>query len=114
MAEAITQCDNESKAIRAGMEEPRSGLVDKIETLEQGIKDSWQTATETVSETMDSVKATVETTVHAVQGAVHDTTDAIGHAFDLAAHTRRHPWLMLGGAVLAGFAVQTLLGRLHR
>jgi ElaB/YqjD/DUF883 family membrane-anchored ribosome-binding protein len=99
------------EALRAEMEETRTNLTDKLETLEQGIKDTWQGATAAVTDTVEGVKATVESTVQAVQGAVQDTTEAVGRAFDLPAHVRRHPWLMMGGALLLGIVVGNLVGR---
>jgi ElaB/YqjD/DUF883 family membrane-anchored ribosome-binding protein len=114
MAEATSQFENQGNAMQAEMTETRTALADKVESLEQGLMDSWQSATESVNETIDSVKATVETTVQAVQGVVQDTTHAIGHAFDLAAHCRKHPWLTMGGAVVAGFAIGFFLVRPRR
>jgi hypothetical protein len=35
----------------------------------------------------------------------------VKHAFDLPAHVRRHPWLMVGGALLLGFVVGNWGGR---
>lgn len=108
MAEEIG-IGRESQDLRAEAEETREGLVDKLETLEQGIKDTWQGATSAMSETVDSVKATVGTTVQAVQGAVHDTGAAMGRAFDLPAHVRQYPWLMVGGALVLGWAAGYLV-----
>lgn len=34
--------------------------------------------------------------------------------FVAPAHVRRHPWLMLGGALLLGVAAAILAGRLRR
>jgi ElaB/YqjD/DUF883 family membrane-anchored ribosome-binding protein len=114
VAEATTQFEQESHTMRAEMADTRAGLADKIETLERDITATLQNATGAVSETIDNVKATVEETVHAVQGAVHGTVGAIGQAFDLSAHTRQHPWLMVGAAVLVGLAAGSLLNQLRR
>ena len=57
---------------------------------------------------------TVATTVEAVQGAVHDTGEALERAFYIPAHVRRHPWLMLGGALFVGYVVAILIGRPRR
>jgi ElaB/YqjD/DUF883 family membrane-anchored ribosome-binding protein len=114
MAEEISVIEREPEALRVEVEETRAGLVDKLETLEQGIKDTWQGATAAVSDSVESVKATVETSVQAVQGAVHGTTEAMGRAFDFPAHVRRHPWLMVSGALLLGVVAGHLVGRTRR
>jgi ElaB/YqjD/DUF883 family membrane-anchored ribosome-binding protein len=114
VTEQTAQFEQEADTMRAEMAETRASLADKVESLENDLSTTWHNATAAVGETIDNVKATVDTTVHAVQGAVHDTADAISHAFDLRAHTRQHPWLMVGGAVLLGLALGSVLSRLRR
>jgi ElaB/YqjD/DUF883 family membrane-anchored ribosome-binding protein len=91
-----------------------STLMDKLETLEQGVRDTAQGANAAVADTAEGLKVATQSTVRAVQGAVHDSAQALGRAFDLPAHVRRHPWLMVGGAVLAGVVVGRLAGRRRR
>lgn len=110
MADEVNVLEKGCEEIRDDMAETRTGLADKVETLEQEIKDTVQDATSVVTDTVANVKATVE----AVQGAVHDSVVAVGHALDFPAHVRRHPWLLIGGAMLAGFLVGNLLGRRRR
>jgi ElaB/YqjD/DUF883 family membrane-anchored ribosome-binding protein len=102
MAEEVIVPKRESEESREGVEETRTSLADKMETLEQGMKDTWEGVTTDVAET-----------VQAMHGAVHDTTAAMGRALDFPAHVRRHPWLMIGGALLLGFVVGNLVGRMH-
>ncbi len=114
MAEETNVSQSQPEAFPAAAEEARSGLGDKVGNLVQEVKDTWQSATAAVSDRVESVKATVERTVQAVPGAVHDTTAALGRAFDLPAHVRRHPWLVMGGALLLGVVVGQLVGRWRR
>jgi ElaB/YqjD/DUF883 family membrane-anchored ribosome-binding protein len=114
MAEESNVVEREPEALRAEVDETRARLVDKLHTLEHRVVDSWQDASTAVAETVENVKATVETTVHAVQGAVHDTTAGMGRVLDVPAHVRRHPWLMLGGALLLGVVAGRLVGRWRR
>jgi ElaB/YqjD/DUF883 family membrane-anchored ribosome-binding protein len=125
MAEETSPIDREPKPLPRGVEEPRASLVDKLGTLEEGIKDAWHGATAAATRAVEGVKAATETTVHAVhgaaettahavQGAAHSTSEAMGRAFDLRAHVRRHPWPMVGGALLLGVAAGYLVGRLRR
>lgn len=75
--------------IRSDMVETRSALADKLDALQ------------------DKVLGTVEKTVETVQ----DTVAAARRTFDLRYQTEQHPWRMVGLAVLAGAAVDSLLGR---
>jgi ElaB/YqjD/DUF883 family membrane-anchored ribosome-binding protein len=107
MADEVNVLEKGCEEIREDIAETRTDLADKVETLEQEIKGTVQDATSAVTDTVANVKATVQ----AVQGAVHDSVAAVGHALDFPAHVRRHPWLLLGGALLAGFLIANLLGR---
>jgi ElaB/YqjD/DUF883 family membrane-anchored ribosome-binding protein len=125
MAEESSPIDLEPKTLQAGSEEPKARLADKLGTVEEGIKDAWHGATAAVTRAVEGVKSATgttvhavqgaaETTAHAVQGAAHSTSKAMGWAFDLPAHVRRHPWPMVGGAMLVGVAAGCLVGRLRR
>jgi hypothetical protein len=114
MAEETRVSEREPEAPRAKVEETRVGLVDNPGTLEQGIKDAWHGATTAATRTAAGVKAAATTTMHAMQGAAHSTGEAMGRAFDFPAHVRRHPWLMVGGAMLLGVAAGYLARRVRR
>lgn len=89
-------------------------MAEKIGHLGDGLADAWNSAATTVHDTMESAKATFATTAHAVQGAVQDTTEALGYAFNVAGHVRRHPWLMVCGALLLGVVTAALVNRRSR
>ena len=46
--------------------------------------------------------------------AVHETAEAMGGFLNVPAHVRRHPWLMVGGALLLGVVLGNLAGRWRR
>ena len=136
MAKETSPIDREPKTLKAGVEELRASLGDKLETLEEGIKDTWHGATAATTRMAAGVKSAAETTahavqgaaettahavqgaaattVHAVQGAAHSTSEAMEWAFDLPAHVRRNPWAMMGGAMLLGVVAGYLVSRLRR
>jgi ElaB/YqjD/DUF883 family membrane-anchored ribosome-binding protein len=86
------------EVIRQHIEQTRSALTEKLETLEQGVK-------ETVQEARSAVVGTVESVKESVQGAVQ----AVKHTFDLRCQVEQHPWGMLGGSVAVGFIAGSLL-----
>jgi ElaB/YqjD/DUF883 family membrane-anchored ribosome-binding protein len=97
--------DNESEVIIQQMEETRTSLQDKLETLEQQVTETVQQATETVQH----ATATVSETVDTVKEAVQDTVGAVKDSLDLGRQVERHPWAMLLGAALTGYVVGRLL-----
>jgi len=86
------------QVIRHRMEKTRESLIDKIETLENKVMNSVQDATSAVNETVASVKETM-----------HDGVETVKEAVDVKAHVDRHPWLMFGGSIFAGYVLSSLL-----
>ncbi len=84
--------DLEPEVARQQMEETRSSLSDKLESLEQQVVDTVQGATSAVSDTVDNVKDAVEGTVKSVQDTLN-----------LRRQVRRHPWGMMLGSVALGY-----------
>jgi len=108
--------------IKEQMAETRVSLTDKIEKLEDTLKgtvestlhtatDTVENVTERVEETVETVKEAVEGSVEAVKETVQETVASVKEAFNLRRHVQRHPWAMLGGAVVVGFLGGRLLGR---
>jgi ElaB/YqjD/DUF883 family membrane-anchored ribosome-binding protein len=101
--------DNETEMIKHQMEETRSDLTEKLETLEHQVVETVQGTTHAVTETVENVKEAVEETVEKVKDSVTSTMEAVKNALNLKRQTERHPWAMMGGSVVTGF----LLGRLQ-
>src|SRR5262245_11419063 len=109
--------DRESKMIHHEMEQTRSALTGKLETLERKVTGTVQDATEVVqdataavSNTVETVQGAVEDTVATVKESVQEAVGTVKEAFNLAHQVERHPWLMFGGAVAVGFLSERLLG----
>jgi ElaB/YqjD/DUF883 family membrane-anchored ribosome-binding protein len=103
--------DNEAEVIKQQMEETRTSLTDKLETLEQQVTDTVQDATSAVSQTVAEVKEVMHETVDTVKGSVQDTLETVKETFDLPTQVGRHPWAMVGGSVAVGYLVGSLLIR---
>lgn len=108
--------DRESKIIHGEMEQTRSSLGEKLETLERKVTGTVQDATEVVQDATAAVANTVETvqdavqqTVATVKETVQDAVGSVKEAFNLSHQVDRHPWLMVGGAVAAGYLGQRFL-----
>jgi ElaB/YqjD/DUF883 family membrane-anchored ribosome-binding protein len=102
---------NEPEVIRQQMEETRSGLQDKLETLEQQVKNTVQDATDAVSDTVETVKDSVKETVETVKETVQDTVQSVKETFNLSRHVQEHPWPAFACAALTGFIGTRLLVR---
>jgi len=113
--------------IRKQMENTRTSITEKLETLEQKVTGDIQGATGAVTGTVEAVKDTVETvkdsvteTVESVKEAVAETTETVkesvkeglhtvAHWFDVPSHVRNYPWLSVGIAAGAGFLLETTM-----
>src|SRR5262249_31653769 len=93
---------DEPEVIRQQMEQTRTALTEKLETLEQQVVGTVQGATTAVAETVENVKDAVQQTVDTVKDSVQETVETVKETFDLARQGDRHPWLMLGGSAAVG------------
>jgi ElaB/YqjD/DUF883 family membrane-anchored ribosome-binding protein len=109
------------EVIRQQMEETRTSLTEKLETLEQQVVETVQGATSAVSdtvanikdsvqETVSTVKDTVEGTVSAVKDTVAESVDTVKEYMDVTAYVEKYPWLSLGASIGVGFLAGKMLG----
>jgi len=106
--------DQEPDVIRQQIDDTRSSLTDKIETLESTVRATIEDAKETVEGTIENVKVTVEDTIQNVKDSVSETVDTVKQSFDLCYQTEQRPWMMLGCSLAAGFVVGRLVeGQRH-
>jgi ElaB/YqjD/DUF883 family membrane-anchored ribosome-binding protein len=93
--------NQEPDEIRGQIEETRSALTEKLETLEHGVK-------ETVSE----AKAAVTDTIENVKDTVKGTVETVKETLDIRCYVREYPWPMLAGSVAVGWALGCVFPRL--
>jgi hypothetical protein len=107
--------------IREQMEDTRTSLTEKLETLEKqvagtvlgatsNVAEKVEAVTDTVQETVASVRDTVQETFSTVKETVHKSVSAVRDVFDIAGHVARHPWPMLAGSVVLGYAAGAAFG----
>lgn len=102
---------DDPEVIRRRMEETRASLVEKLETLENQVVGTVQGTTSAVTDTVDTVKEGVQETVDTVKETMQEAVEAVKDTLDVRRQVDRHPWLMLGGAVAAGYVVGYLVTR---
>jgi len=88
--------DHESEVIKQQMEQTRSSLAEKLETLEEHVASKVLTTADAVTETVEAVKGAVEETVHSVSESVENVKETVKETFDLHRQMEQHPWLLLG------------------
>jgi len=103
--------DQESALIKQQMEETRSALADKLETLEQQVVYSMHGATTAVLDTVTAVKDAVHDSVEQVKGSVEETVETVKDTLDVQRQVKRHPWTMMAGSVALGYVGGVLLDR---
>jgi ElaB/YqjD/DUF883 family membrane-anchored ribosome-binding protein len=90
--------DQAPEMIRQQIDQTRSSLTEKLETLEHQVRD-----------TVTSAKSTVDETIQNVKSTMHETVESVKRAFDLKHQVEQHPWAMFGGSVVAGYLLGTFL-----
>jgi ElaB/YqjD/DUF883 family membrane-anchored ribosome-binding protein len=100
--------ENEPELIRDQMQETRTALTEKLDTLQQKVADTVESITTPVTETVQTVKEAVSDTVDSVKETFSDTVDSVKETFNLSRQIEQHPWPIMLGSVAAGF----MLGRL--
>ena len=116
---------------RHDIEETRASMSEKLELLEERVRDTLvetktavgdivENVKDTVDGTLDAVKetvggakSTVENIVENVKGTMDDTVTMVKQSFDLRYQVEQHPWLMVGGSVVAGSVLASLMHRGH-
>lgn len=87
--------DESADVIRQQMEETKVHLAEKFESLEAQVA-------ETVQSTGATVDA-IQSTVKSVTGSIQDSVRSVINALDLQRQIDKHPLLILGGSIAAGF-----------
>jgi ElaB/YqjD/DUF883 family membrane-anchored ribosome-binding protein len=87
--------DPQPDMIRQQIDETRSHLTDKLETLEAEVKGTVQSAKETVENVKESV---------------HHAKETVKRTFDIPYQVDRHPWGMMGLSLVSGAIAGALLG----
>ncbi|MGH8059948.1 MAG: YtxH domain-containing protein [Candidatus Entotheonellia bacterium] len=111
--------DQREDDIRQHIRETRASMTEKLEMLEERVQGTIEGARSTVEDIVGNVKETVDNTVEKVKGTVDDTVgkvketvddtfEMVKRTFDLQYQVDQHPWLMFGGAILAGYVLGSL------
>ena len=95
----MDELEQQIEETKLQLEETKLQLSDKLGTLEQQVSQTVETASTAVAATVEAVQGTVESMTGAVEDAVHGVHDA----FDLQRQIQKHPFLVIGGAVVVGY-----------
>jgi len=91
--------DQEPDAIKKDIDDTRDSMTVKMQQLEDRVRGA-----------ADDFKGAVDETVDNVKGKVDDTVGSVKQVFDLEHQVNERPWVMLGGAAVAGFVLGSLMG----
>jgi ElaB/YqjD/DUF883 family membrane-anchored ribosome-binding protein len=106
--------DEEPNVIRQHIDETRSSLTEKLETLENQVLGTVRQARESVEDTIASAKETVEGTIATVKSSVHDTMTSVKQTLDVGHQVREHPFASLGVALVSGVVCGAMFGGSRR
>ena len=88
-----------SADMRQEIDGTRSAMADKLEALQDRVMNTVQSAQETVEDSIQSA---------------NDTMASVKQNLDIKYQVEQHPWLMVGGSILAGVALGSLFQGLRR
>ena len=121
MAHNIDHSPQGGDATLPGTDDRRSTITEQLGELEEGVRASAAGATAAAGEVVENVHDLVGTTVNSVRQslagasaaadeiaetvgeAVGDAVASVQRAVDLRSQVARHPWLLMGGALLIGY-----------
>src|SRR5262245_58623643 len=95
--------------LRADIAGTRSALSNKLESVEQELRDNVRKTTDSVVDTLHAVKDTFTGTIDDVRDRFTGTVNTIKSELDVRRHVQNHPWIMVTGSAVAGFAAARLL-----
>lgn len=104
----------ETELIRLQMDQTRTALAEKLESLETKVLGTIATTTESVGKTVEEVGTTVRETTRDVRAIMHETINSVRDALDVSRQIQHHPWAMVGGCVLVGYIGGVLLDHFER
>jgi ElaB/YqjD/DUF883 family membrane-anchored ribosome-binding protein len=102
--------DPQPDVIRQQIDQTRSSLTEKLETLEAEVKGTVESAKDAVEETLSTARETVQETITSVRETVETATETVKRTFDIPYQVDRHPWAMLGLSAVTGVVAGALLG----
>lgn len=94
---------SETEMIKQQMEQTRTSLTEKLATLENHVFGKVHDTTSAVADTANEVRDSVRRSMRTVRQSVRNTLEDVKEAFNLSHQVQRHPWVMLGGSLLAGY-----------
>jgi ElaB/YqjD/DUF883 family membrane-anchored ribosome-binding protein len=104
----------ETELIKQQMGQTRAALSDKLESLETKVLGAVSATTDTVTQTVHEVGTAVLETTQNVRAILNDTISSVRDAFNVSRQVQEHPWVMMGGSVVAGYVGGVLLDNLER
>ena len=100
---------DELERLRADIAGTRCALSNKLESVEQELRDNVRKTTDSVVDTLHAVKNTFTGTIDEVRDRFTGTVNTIKSELDVRRHVQSHPWLVVTGSAVAGFAAARLL-----
>jgi hypothetical protein len=88
------ELDREIDQARRRTAAAQAAMAEGLEAAERKIRD-----------TVASTESVVEDVLSNVKSSISESVDSVKRTFDLPYQTQRHPWLIFGGSVLAGYVL---------
>ncbi len=93
--------DTRTESIQKDIDQTQNSMNDKMEEIEDRVRGTTQDVRSSMDETVDR-------TVDTVKNAVSSNVEQIKDNVDVQGMVEKHPWLMVGGSMLAGYILSSL------
>jgi hypothetical protein len=103
----------ETELVKQQMSQTRAALSDKLESLENKVLGTVHETTDAVAQTAHNIGCAARETAHDVRATMHEAVSTVRDALDVGRQMQRHPWLMMGGSVFAGYVGGRVLDTLE-
>ena len=110
--------DQRENRIRENIEDTRTAVTEKIETLEGRVHKTMEGTKSTIDNIMDGIKR-VQGTVEEAKSAVdniletfkytmEETIERVKYTTEIIEQVDRNPWIMFGSAILMGYVLSSI------
>jgi hypothetical protein len=110
--------DQKNQRIIKDIDTTQSAVNEKIEMIEDRVHETLEGTQSTIEGVMDNinrVKGTVEQTkssldniLSTIKDSVDETVERVKYTADLIEQVKQNPWIMFGGAILAGYVLSNI------
>jgi methyl-accepting chemotaxis protein len=110
--------DQKDHNIMKDIDDTHTAMNDKIGMIENRVHETIEGTQSTIDNVMDNVKrvqgtveqtkSTLDNILATIKDSVDETIERVKYTADLIEQVNQNPWIMFGGAILAGYVLSSI------